>query len=296
MIYTFGDSFTKWIWPTWSDWLEEYAECTVTNLAYSGYNNQFIYQQLLESVNGLTTHDTVYIMWNGGSQPWSWYDQEWIDQNDCRGFFPSPDGNMHFTNTPWQGMWRTHPDNMPSLTEMLINDVDIFFKTQMLLDRVGCNYWMMFGKNPWLDVRATYKPVYKRDVPYSKINSKDKNRAQKIMAMAPVKNTLSMIDWNHWICAPKDPFDPAQYTGLWEFMLDEKESFLLNNPEMGHPNPLTHHDFTTQYLLNTLNKSVDIIHRNRAEKSAQSALDMKVPEWDPAQSLTGFSEKIVKKW
>mgnify|MGYP003624740951 FL=1 len=42
MIYTYGCSFTKWRWSTWSDWLEKYTEQTVTNFAWPGNFNQLI--------------------------------------------------------------------------------------------------------------------------------------------------------------------------------------------------------------------------------------------------------------
>lgn len=289
MIYTLGDSFTKFHWPTWSDWLSEYVNEPVTNLAYIGYHNQLIYNQILTLTDKLTPADTVYVMWNGGSQPWSWYDQEWVDANDRRGFFPKPNGDLHFSTKPWQGMWNTHPDCMPSFTEMMVNDFDVFFKTQMLLDHVGCNYFFMFGKNPWLDVRATFKPTYQRNWNRGLIGKEEIKRGQDILELAPMKCMIGLIDWRRFINAPIDPANPGTYTGLWEYMLANKEEFVLNHDTDHHPNTLIHHNWTVEHVL-----GVEPTHKQKALDLAYQYQSIHIPPYNAPETLCGFNTTLLK--
>jgi hypothetical protein len=291
MIYTFGDSFTKFHWPTWSDWLSKYTNEPVTNLAYIGYHNQLNYNLILERAGEITANDTVYVMWNGGSQPGSWYDQEWVDNNDRRGFFPTPSGDLHFSTKPWQGMWSTHPECMPSFTEMMINDFDVFLKTQMLLDRIGCKHFMMFGKNPWLDVRAKYKPTYERNWHTKHFISKEElARANDIISLSPMRSMIDLINWDCVINAPKDPTDPGSYHGLWEYMLSDKSAFILNHNNDHHPNTLIHHNWVVEHMVCTNSPA----YKQEAEDLANQYQSIHIPPYSAPETLCGFNTTLLK--
>jgi hypothetical protein len=63
-LFTFGCSFTEYIWPTWADILGrefEYYE----NWGKAGGGNQYIFNSLIECHlrNQLTKDDTVIIRW-----------------------------------------------------------------------------------------------------------------------------------------------------------------------------------------------------------------------------------------
>ena len=63
-LFTFGCSFTKYIWPTWADILgREYKE--FYNYGMSGGGNLFIFDSLIEAIakHNINKDDTVIIIW-----------------------------------------------------------------------------------------------------------------------------------------------------------------------------------------------------------------------------------------
>ena len=65
-LFTFGCSFTKYIYPTWADFIGTQFD-THQNWGKSGAGNFFIYSQLLEcnQLNNINKDDTVLIMLSG---------------------------------------------------------------------------------------------------------------------------------------------------------------------------------------------------------------------------------------
>jgi len=284
MIYTLGDSFTKWYWPTWSDWLGKYLDQPVTNLAYSGFTNELIYYQLMNLKSQLIKSDKIYIMWTGSNRVCEWYDKEYVDQQDCAGFFPPTNGNLWFTaKTPWQGLYKTRPDHLPSLTEMIINNFDIVLKTQWLLDSVGCDYQMMFWQNPWLDTRDTFVPIYQSNWEQRQgITKSELQNAMSILDLPLVSNMLQSINWQRFACAPDNRTNPRQYLGLREFAMSDRELVLLNHNSDPHPNTLAHHDWTVRYLVGGANH-----HRDLAHELAVSTQDLPIPNYDFVECIVG---------
>ena len=284
MIYTLGCSFTKWYWPTWSDWLSVYSKEQVTNWAYPGHTNQVIYYTLLECMLQLTAADTVYIMWTGNNRSCTWYDQAWIDQHNCQGFFPNTEGKLWFSSDlSGQGFYKTHPEYQPSLTEMIVSNFTTIFNTQLLLDRIGCKYQMMFWQNPWLDTRDQHHPVYTSLWPKKNhISNSEKEFAQHILTIPPVVQLLKQINWTQFAPAPSNIMDPATYSGLWEFMLDSKELVLHNHSTDPHPNTLVHHDWIVQHILPQIP-----IHRKIALDLAGRTKNIIIPKWSATDAIAG---------
>lgn len=288
MIHTLGDSFTKWHWPTWSDWLAKYQETPVTNWAYPGFTNGLIYYQLLSIKNRLDVQDTVYIMWTGSNRVCAWYDQEYVEHHQCKAFFPPTNGQLWFGKRPWQGMYKTHPDHLPSITDMIINNFDIMLKTQWLLNDVGCQYRMMFWQNPWLDTRETFVPVYKGTWDTKvQITQIELDRAREIMQLEPVQALIHNLDWSKFVGAPTMVSDPATYHGLWEFALGKKTYINLNHESDPHPNTLVHHDWASMHLLQGANH-----HANLAEHLAARARCLQIPPYNFIECVTGSGVQL----
>lgn len=286
MIYTLGASFTKWYWPTWADWLNVYNG-PVTNWAFSGYSNQHIYWILLDRCNQITKDDTVIVMWAVSNNTAQWYDREWIDRNQCEGFFPATNGKLWFTNdTPWMGYYRVHPDHEVSLTNMIISTFNAILQTQMLLERIGCKYKMVFSQNPWLDVRAEYKPTFKYtwDEKLS-ISEEEYNHALNIMNMSPVAQLLKQIDWSTFIDAPSDVFDPRTYKGLWEYTFTKKDFVVTKNNYDNHPSSLANHDYLVERIMPQ--KS---LHREVAYKVADDFVSYEIPAFT-AEDFVGSPDR-----
>lgn len=286
MIHTFGCSFTKWYWPTWSDWLAIYLNKPVTNWAYPGHTNAVIYNTLLAQCRSIQKNDTVYIMWTGNNRVCQWYDHDWIFEHKCAGFFPGSD--LWFSKKAWQGLYKIHPDHQPSLTEMIVNNFDIILRTQWLLESIGIEYYMMFWQNPWLDTREQHYPDYRRDW-HNKahISQQEADQAQTIMQLDPTHNTLYLINWSKFISAPEDTGNPATYHGLWEFLISNKQLVVHGHDSDPHPNTVAHHDWLANLVLNTYP-----IHRTKAIEIATQSKTMSIPQWNATQAIPGAEQSL----
>lgn len=287
MIYTLGASFTKWYWPTWSDWLNVYNG-PVTNWAFAGYGNQHIHWILLDKLNHITPDDEIIIMWGTSNNNTQWYDREWVNEYQCEGFFPQTNGRLWFTkDKPWLGMYKFHPEHNISLSQMIIGNFHTVLQTQLLLDKIGCKYKMAWSQNPWLDIRPTFKPEF--DYNWDKksvITPMEYENAMDILELHPVQTLLNQIDWNKFV-EPVTIFDPTTYTGIWEFGLSKKEYVLANHISDNHPNTLVAHDYLVEKIYPQVSKYKDI-----AKQVASQCEDMYIPEFKSTDYVAEPDEKM----
>ena len=279
MIYTFGASLTKFYWPTWSDWLNEY-QGPVTNLGYIGYDGHMTYWTVLDKIKQLTKEDEVYIMWPGLTTLSTWYDLEWINKNNCQGFFPNPEGKLWFTqDIPYQGFYKQHPDHSASFTQLLVQTLHCMLNAQLLLESVGCKYTMLFNINPWVDIRPIYGEQYKTiwDT-ILHIDDDTVQNAKNILKLSPVNQIFNMIKWEKFIGTPADPSDLKNYQGLWEYDVSNKEYFVMKNGNDMHPVALAHHD----YLLEKILKQYPMTgkYRARAIEITKHCIDVAIPKFE----------------
>jgi len=294
MIYTLGCSFTKWFWHTWSDWLAEYSDEPVVNLGWPGIANETIYWELMSKRTTIKPSDTVYIMLTGNNRVCAWYDNDWIEKNDCRGFFPNNNEHLEHGPDPWCGLYRLHPEHDVSLTHMIVDNFNIIYQMQNLLDAIGCKYRMVFWQNPWYDVRPKFEPSWKSIwADKSKLSKHDLATADAIMRLYPMKNLLSAIKWDKFYFSPVDPLDPTAYSGMWEYKIKKQitQEFLNYVHEDPHPDAVIHHDFCVEVILDN---AVKPVQRARAQQYAYESLrhsikldrNMLIPE--------SYEEKIEK--
>ncbi len=277
MNYAFGCSTNKWYWPSWVDWYEVYIG-NITNFAFVGYGNQNIYWSIMDKIDTFTPNDHLYITWTQNHRITLWYDIEWINQKDCLGFFPDTNGKLwHTQKTPYRGMYRTHPDQYTSLTNMIIEQFPIILQTQMLLDKHNIKYTMMFAYNPWTDCRPIFKPKYTLlNVKRNGMFKHEIKMAKDIMTITPVKNLLNQIDWTNFIDAPADILDPTAYLGIFDYALSNKEFVLYSHTSDLHPSPLTHHDFLLEKIMKADPSTGR--HRNIAKKMSIDCMNIPLPE------------------
>ena len=251
MIYTLGCSFTKWFWPTWADYLQQYRG-PVTNLAWPGLSNEVMYWALMDMADTLTRDDEVYIMLSGNNRVSQWYDKEWIDTKDVQGFFPRQDGKLELSHQPWRGMYRLHPDFDVSLTHMIVDNFNIIFNIQQLLQGIGCKYRMVFWQNPWYDVRPNTKGTWSLTWPAkSLLSKKEFETAADILKIKSVRNLINKIDWSNFAAPPSDIYDPGTYSGFWEYKLEKQksiENLKYAHESDPHPDSVLQHDFLVEVI------------------------------------------------
>lgn len=268
---------SNWYWPTWVDWLRLYYNQPVTNLAYKGHGNQTIYWNILENIKTFTSDDHLMIMWTENHRLNYWYDKEWIDNNDVLGFFPNKQGKLWFTkDRPFTGLFKVHPEFQPSFTHMIIDLMQVIFQTQLLLDKVGCKYTMAMVGSPWRNTSPIYLPKFETRWQNKKeTNEYEIANAHSILDLAPINSLISNINWNKFANPPQDPFDPKNYSGLWEYTSSKKEFVVLQHNSDHHPNPLVHHDYLIEKILKQEPSKAK--HRNLARQIAEDSMTLDIP-------------------
>lgn len=278
MIYIFGCSMCKWHWPTWVDWLSAYGH-QVKNLAYTGYGSQNLYWTLLENIDDITPNDRVIMLWPHNHRIMQWYDKAWIADRDVWGFFPNEEGKLWYTeDEPWLGLYRTHPDYQQSLTQGIIDNLNIPYLAQVLLEQKGIQYTMGYTQNMWLDVRPGYQPTYKLIWPdRNKINKQELKLANDIMSLEPIKKLMSKINWENFIDVG-DPYKAGEYSGIWEYVLSKKEFIIYKHDTDQHPCPLAHHDYALEKILKIDPMSGSL--RDTAIRISEDCISMEIPNMD----------------
>ena len=270
---------TKYYWPMWPEWLQVYQDQPVRNLAYKGYGAQNIYWNIMNLIDTFTSNDHVMVMWPNNHRITLWYDTEWIEKNDVLGFFPDTNGQLWFTeDTPYMGMYRTHPDFMTSLPNMIIDLFNTIYQTQLLLQSKNIPYTMMFTQNPWIDARPEYQGTNYRAThsDHTYISNFEIDRAKKILKLKPMQSLMTKINWENMKPAVTDPFDPVQFSGIWEYFVSNKEYVMLSHDYDQHCPPLAFHDFTLETILN-LDPATGK-HRKLATEMSEELINADIPQ------------------
>jgi len=301
MIYTFGCSMTKYFWPMWPEWLQVYQDQPVRNLAYKGYGSQNIYWNIVDLIDTFTENDHLMIMWPNNHRITLWYDREWIDKNDVLGFFPDTDGKLWFTeDVPYTGLYRTHPDFMTSMNNMIIDNFNTIYQTQLLLESKNIKYTMLFTQNPWIDARPEYRGTNYRATHdrHTYITDEEIDRANKILKLKPIKKLISLINWKHILPKVNDPFDPTDIQGIWEYFVSNKEYVVLTHDYDQHCPPLAFHDFALEIILKqdpTTGK-----YRNLARQMSEELQSAEIPQkFTSEEFVNGPTSQTLKeeyKW
>ena len=124
-LFTFGCSFSRWLWPTWADLLAtEFDE--FQNYGINGVGNKCIAERVSECLllNDLTSHDTVIVQWTDYHR----FDFHRLDLLDSSNWACS--GNIHLNPhlpTEISGMWSEysyimHTWNFINLTASLLKN------------------------------------------------------------------------------------------------------------------------------------------------------------------------------
>ncbi len=149
-LFTFGCSFTNYIWPTWADILGlEYDH--YENWGWGSGSNEFIMYSLSEMLakNTITQNDTIIVYWTSFNRLSKFNNNKW-------------NHNVNY--------------NMPESEEIpaVVSNITIINLVKELLDRAGCKYHFLSlmninDKNHWYlskknynspaikEIRSTYK-------------------------------------------------------------------------------------------------------------------------------------------
>lgn len=126
-LFTYGCSFTGYVWPTWADILGRDYE-VFENYGRTGAGNQYIFNALVETHlrRQLTDKDTVAIMWTNVSREDRYVDREWITP-----------GNIYSQDRYPAEFVKDFADTRG----FYIRDLAIMYATESILKSIGCKYY-----------------------------------------------------------------------------------------------------------------------------------------------------------
>jgi len=126
-LFTFGCSFTNYIWDTWADILGRQFD-SYKNYGRPGSGNLYALNQLTQSYlrDKINANDTVAIMWS----------TTYREDRFVKGKWHTP-GNVYNSNYPdnWVNDW-CDPEGF------LVRDLSFIASAKLALDNIGCNYYM----------------------------------------------------------------------------------------------------------------------------------------------------------
>ena len=151
-LFTFGCSFTNYVWPTWADIVSQdydYYE----NWGENGAGNKHIHSSLIEcnQRNNITADDTVMIMWSSQAREDRFLNGKWFTQ-----------GSIYNSTYPAEFV-----DNFTDLTGYLLDTVTYMQSSYDLLTQIGCKqhfFSMMpidldFKSNKWMSTVEKIVPA-----------------------------------------------------------------------------------------------------------------------------------------
>lgn len=141
-LFTFGCSFTKYIWPTWAEILSKNKDYEFfENWAQGGAGNHFIFYRLIECIkrNKVTKNDTVAIMWSSIGREDRWIKGKWQLFGSIYG------GEIT------KKLGEEYINNFTDPTGFLITNATIIQATYQILKSIGCNFYF-FAFTPMLEV------------------------------------------------------------------------------------------------------------------------------------------------
>lgn len=130
-LFTFGCSFTSWIWPTWADIISHDLQIPFQNWGLPGIGNVAIASRILECglKNNFTSSDLIIVNWS------SWHRIDLVDKNS-RGWHC---GGNAFNNSMFppkfiKKYWNQNNDIVKNCTAIILSNksFDINYQSHMI--------------------------------------------------------------------------------------------------------------------------------------------------------------------
>lgn len=103
-LFTFGCSFTNYIWPTWANIVASELAIPFWNYAQGGAGNQYIFNMIMQAdaLHKFTEDDAIMICWSGVTREDRCIDGKWqLYGNIFNNPVTSVDSKSRWANAPW---------------------------------------------------------------------------------------------------------------------------------------------------------------------------------------------------
>lgn len=126
-LFTFGCSFTKFVWETWSGILAYELDVSLYNYGQSGAGNLFISNTVsqADSFYKFTNKDLIIVSWTSVVREDRWIDGSW-----------KTPGNLYT-----QSFWPKKSLKMIDPLGCLIRDIGLIHLTKSFLEKKGCQFY-----------------------------------------------------------------------------------------------------------------------------------------------------------
>ena len=127
-FYAFGDSYTKYYWPTYADIIGHNMQGLYQNWGLKGAGNHYIFNSIVEcnQRDKFTSDDLVIVMWTGVTREDRYVDNHWSTA--------ATEYRTIAYGEYWMRKYGTE------IRGNLIRDLAYIKSTQILLNSVGCDY------------------------------------------------------------------------------------------------------------------------------------------------------------
>jgi len=146
-FFAFGDSFTKYYWPTYADILalkSNYHE----NWGLKGAGNHYIFNSVIECIKrkNVCVGDLVVVMWTGELREDRYVDGQWSTA--------ATDYRQTMYGTEWMQKYGTETRGN------LIRDLAYIDAVKTVLEHIGCDYCFL-SSIPLYDTESDVLELYK---------------------------------------------------------------------------------------------------------------------------------------
>ncbi|MDC3304935.1 hypothetical protein OAV13_00270 [bacterium] len=265
-VHVIGSSYTKWVYPTWADYIQKHYDVEFYNLAYSSQGNSIMKKQLY-TVN---KSDHVFIMFSGHHRSRiTGVDEEFLSKYAIRNVVePTKTHLLNLLKDPVTCWFRTsHPITAFVKSNFLDEYKPSKFQEcyQMLEDIYDCqNYLQAKGiEHNFSMCQGFYSDHSEKRVYYTHKKIMDFSNYMQNPMYSKVFNSID-----------HDKFSPSIDKGLWEYSVDNKDLASVQSKIDLHPSSLCHF-----YFFKTFIKPI---------------LDQKVPNKDNIDHLYSQSKKFSK--
>ena len=241
-IHTIGCSFTKWIYPTWSDYIQKHYDAEVHNLGFSGSGNNIIKKKLYT----INESDHVFIMFSGNDRHVQGIDSDFIRDNAKKN-----ETNINILND-LKSDTRSWFKNLAPISAFVNSKSVTKHKTskfhnycQMLEEIYDCqNYLQVKG----IDYNFSLWQGFYNDL--SELRALKQKTANHDEYMEnPIYNKI-FTSINH------DRFFQNIKKGLWEHIISNKALVAVQSKVDMHPSTLCHFDYFKTYIKPILDKKI----------------------------------------
>ena len=246
-VHVRGSSYTKWVYPTWADYIQKHYDVEFYNLAYSAHGNSIMKKQLYT----VDKSDHVFIMFGGHQRRIKGVDEEFISKHIKNNEIKYAKTHLlNLLKLPTACWFRTsHPvtafvnsnyldEHKPSKFQECYQLLENIYDSQNYLQAKGINYTMSlsYGFNTDHSERRVYN-THKKIMDFS-------NYMQNPM----YSKVFNSID--------HDKFSPSIDKGLWEYSVDNKDLASVQSKIDLHPSSLCHFYFFKTFIKPILDQKV----------------------------------------